>query len=287
MAKAGSKPKRRASTGQSSAGRPRSPKPTRPKSRIDAANLPTYAELSIRPLHVLVFLAPLLIAYEIGSLLYLSNPSTGVVETISARRMISTFFETFGAFGLYLPGVALATVLLIWHLLRRDPWTIHVPVMPLMLMEAVLWTLPLIVLAMILPRITQMAEVVTWPPHLASADIRSLGWQARLTISIGAGLYEELVFRVVAIAALHFVLVDLLGVRRNTGAVLSVIISALAFALYHDLRTVGGELDVPLALFLTVAGLYFGLIYIWRGFGIVVAVHALYDVVALVLAPGA
>lgn len=287
MAKAGSKPKRKASTGQNSAGRSASPKPARSKSRIDATKLPTYAELSIRPLHVLVFLAPLLIAYEIGSLLYLSNPSTGVVETISARRMISTFFETFGAFGLYLPGVALATVLLIWHLLRRDPWTIHVPVMPLMLMEAVLWTLPLIVLAMILPRITQMAEVVTWPPHLAGADIRSLGWQARLTISIGAGLYEELVFRVVAIAALHFVLVDLLGVRRNAGAALSVIISALAFAFYHDLRTAGGQLDIPLAIFLTVAGLYFGLIYIWRGFGIVVAVHALYDVVALVLAPGA
>lgn len=262
----------------------------------------SYAELSTRPLHVLAFLAPLLIVYELGSILYLSNPSTGVVETISARRMISTFFETFGAFGLYLPGLALATVLLVWHVIRNDKWTLNLPVIPLMAMESVLWTIPLVVLVVILsvtlPQMTpalQLAplcslETLIHPlaqadPPVTQSSLHSLSTPARLTIAIGAGLYEELVFRVIAIALVHLLLVDVLGVEKKAGAVVAVVVSALAFTVYHDISTPSGGLNIPLAAFLLCAGLYFGLVYIWRGFGIVVGVHALYDVIALVLAP--
>lgn len=255
----------------------------------------SYADLSMRPLHVLAFLSPLLIAYEIGSILYLSNPSTGVVETISARRMISAFFETFGAFGLYLPGLALATVLLVWHIIRNDKWTLRLPVLPLMAMESVIWTVPLIVLVLILsaalPEITPpacslepMFTAFAQPEGSGAARIHELSIPARLTIAIGAGLYEELVFRVVAIALIHLLLVDVLGAGKRAGAIVAVIVSAIAFTLYHDISTPTGALNIPLAIFLMCAGVYFGLVYIWRGFGIVVGVHALYDVVALVLA---
>ena len=272
---------------------PRKPSGAR---RQETLTEPSYADLSTRPLHVLAFLSPLLIAYEIGSILYLSNPSTGLVETISARRMISTFFETFGAFGLYLPGLALATVLLVWHIIRNDKWTLRLPVLPLMAMEAVVWTIPLIVLVLIL-QITlpqgsppQAAALESLFPSLVQQEgsspgrIQSLGIPARLTIALGAGLYEELVFRVIAIALVHLLLVDVLGANRKAGAIVAVIVSALAFTLYHDISTPSGGVNIPLAAFLLCAGLYFGMVYIWRGFGIVVGVHALYDVVALVLA---
>lgn len=244
-----------------------------------------YTELSSRPLHVLVFLAPLLVLYEIGSVLYLSNPSTGAVETISARRMISTFFEAFGAFGLYLPGLVLATVLLIWHILRKDRWTVQIPVIPVMAMESIVWTIPLLVVASLIPFFVPALEL--WPaadPSGAS-EIHRLSREARMTIAIGAGLYEELVFRVVGIALIHMLVVDVLGAKKQAGAVAAILISALAFTFYHDLRTPTGALNLPLAAFLLFAGLYFGVLYIWRGFGIVVGVHALYDVVALVLLP--
>lgn len=263
-------------------------RPARPSAApAPAPGASAYADLSTRPLHVLAFLAPLLLAYEVGSILYLSNPSTGVVETISARRMISTFFETFGALGLYLPGLALATVLLVWHVIRNDRWTLQLPVLPLMAMESVLWTIPLIVLVVILsmaiPEIAPAVQLHAAAP--AQGGIHQLSTPARLTIAIGAGLYEELVFRVIAIALVHLLLVDVLGVNKRVGAVIAVIASAIAFTVYHDLRTPSGALNLPLTAFLVCAGLYFGLVYIWRGFGIVVGVHALYDVVALVLAP--
>jgi membrane protease YdiL (CAAX protease family) len=275
-----------------SSNRPRRTAPRKAASRSGPARPLqelAYAELSTRPLHVLVFLAPLLIVYELGSLLYLSNPSTGMVETISARRMISTFFETFGAFGLYLPGLALATVLLVWHVIRKDRWTLHLPVLPLMAMESVLWTVPLVVLVVILslamPQLAPALQLDQADPAAPQAALHALSTPARLTIAIGAGLYEELVFRVIAIALVHLLLVDVLGVEKKAGAVLAVIASAIAFTIYHDISTPAGGLNLPLAAFLLCAGLYFGLVYIWRGFGIVVGVHALYDVIALVLAP--
>lgn len=244
-----------------------------------------YAELSARPLHVLVFLAPLLVLYELGSILYLSNPSTGAVETISARRMISTFFEAFGAFGLYLPGLVLATVLIVWHILRKDRWTVHLPVIPVMAMESIVWTIPLVVVASLIPFLLPAAGLAHLFDGTGASDIHRLSREARMTIAIGAGLYEELVFRVVGIALVHLLVVDVLGAGKRAGAIAAVVVSAVAFTCYHDLRTATGALNIPLAAFLLFAGLYFGLLYIWRGFGIVVGVHALYDVVALVLLP--
>ena len=56
-----------------------------------------------------------------------------------------------------------------------------------------------------------------------------------------------------------------------------------AFAAYHDPIGPDGRLQIVRMLALLVAGSYFGLVYIVRGFGIVVAVHAIYDILALIV----
>jgi hypothetical protein len=45
----------------------------------------------------------------------------------------------------------------------------------------------------------------------------------------------------------------------------------------------GGGIDWRLLAFYCAAGLYFATLFVTRGFGIVVAVHALYDIVVLVV----
>ena len=101
-------------------------------------------------------------------------------------------------------------------------------------------------------------------------------------ISVGAGLYEELVFRMMLIAVIHTLLVDLAGLRPRTGTGLAILISAVAFTWYHPLTDAAGVVSAPRIAFYFLAGLYFGLVYVWRGFGIVVAVHALYDIITVV-----
>ena len=106
-------------------------------------------------------------------------------------------------------------------------------------------------------------------------------------ISIGAGLYEELMFRMLLIAVIHTLLVDLGRLSVVNGAIISVVVSAAAFAAYHPLDDAQGNLSMQNLVFYFAAGLYFGAIFIARGFGIVVGVHALYDVIMVSLMPSA
>jgi hypothetical protein len=247
---------------------------------------PSYFHLSTRPLHVLVFLLPLIVLYELGSALYLSGGAPGAIETIRAYRLLSSFFTWFGVSGLYLPGILLLVMLMVWHLLTPDRWRIDVRVLGWMLIEAVAWTVPLLVLGQMIFRAAQGSGAPAMAALAAGDPLAALSAPARATIAIGAGLYEELLFRLVAIALIHLVACDLLRVRDGAGRIIAVVLAAVAFALYHDVLTPQGTLDFGRLLTYLFAGLYFGAVYAARGFGIVVATHVLYDLAVLVLLPG-
>lgn len=254
------------------------------KRKTAAAPVPRqegYLWLSMRPLHILIFLLPLIALYELGSIIYLSDPGHGLIETIAARNILSGFFEAFGVATFYLPGIALLVVLLIWHVLVNDRWTVDLRVLGLMAMESVLWMLPILVLGKVIAPQTIPAAFIP-----AAENIHTLDLGARVTLSVGAGIYEELLFRLIGIAAVHFVVVDLLRLKGPIGYIAAAIASAAAFALYHDIHTPQGLVIWPLLGFYFAAGLYFAILYIVRGFGIVVATHALYDVVVLVVLLG-
>lgn len=230
----------------------------------------SYARLAMRPLHVLVFLLPLMLLYEIGSIRYLSDPGHGVMETIGARGILGGFFDLFGVASLHLPPILLAAVLLVWHTLEGDSWRVRPGVLLGMALESCIWMLPVLVFSHLIG--TRMAGMAVSP------EIAEHSWQAKLTLSVGAGIYEELLFRMILVAIVHTALVDLLKMGDGVGYVLAAGVSAVVFALYHDVA----RHDVPKFLFLSVAGGYFAALYIMRGFGIVVFTHALYDVVVLI-----
>lgn len=238
-----------------------------------------YSRLAAQPLYVLCFLLPLIAFYEIGSALYLTK--SGVVQTIGARSIVSRLFETFGVASLYLPGAMLAAVLVFWHLLLRHPWKVRPGVLIAMLLESVVWTMPILVLGLLLAGMARAA----WADDPGPVQALTLGKPARFTLAVGAGIYEELLFRLIMITVIHFLLVDLGKLSNRWGCALAVIVSGVAFALYHNYSGPNGALDARLFAFYAVAGCYFGLLFLVRGFGIVVATHAIYDAIALVVFP--
>jgi hypothetical protein len=155
-----------------------------------------------------------------------------------------------------------------------------------MLAESIAWTIPLLVLSAAYRRVGafagvspgyQLAPVGDGPEGALMAE----SWQARLSISVGAGLYEEMLFRLVGIALLHFVVRDLLGVRNWIACGIAILGTAIAFAVYHDPRLASGAPDWYKLGFIALAGVYLGNVYVLRGFGIVVGAHALYDAIVL------
>lgn len=266
-----------------------SPRPsTRSKSAAAMGGRESYWTISMRPLHVLVFLLPLILAYEAASVAYLTNPSLGTRESIKAERLLMDFFDLFGAAGAYMPGVALVVVLLVWHFISADKWKVRWPYIGGMAAESVAWTLPLVVLGAAFTRFAASGAAAPVAAALGGgggavvgAGLADQTWQAKLAISVGAGLYEEMLFRLVGIAAVHAVFRDLLGAKEVAARVVAVLGTSIAFAFYHEVWLHDGALDWTRLTFLTLSGCYLGVVYILRGFGIVVATHALYDVVAL------
>ncbi|CAN5809288.1 CPBP family glutamic-type intramembrane protease [soil metagenome] len=260
-----------------------------------AAPADDYWTLSTRPLHSLVILMPLIAIYELGAVLFLTDVRTGMQSDISARRAILEFFNLFGVFGLLLPGLAMVSVLLVWHLVSRDSWRVRGWVLLGMVLEAAMWALPLIVFAALVQRAAAMnaAAAVEFLPLVgragdANALVPTMPAPARFTIAVGAGLYEELLFRLVAIAGLHFLVKDVLQSKEAVAATVAIAGSALAFALYHPLYTPGDPARIfqwTRLIFFMGAGAYFACLYLFRGFAIVVYAHAIYDIIVLVIKP--
>lgn len=233
---------------------------------------------SQEPLQSLIFMAPLIVLYEVGAVLYTTDPHTGHRVSNLARSFMKDFLELFGAVGDYLPGLAVVLVLLAWHVARRDRLRFDPRLYFAMAIESLALAIPLLMFGLLIgPR--QAAGYTA-----AAPDLSTMTWQAGVVFSIGAGVYEELVFRLAAIAILHMVFVDMLAVPEKRGAILAVVCSAILFAAYHF--SAGDQFTWPKFVFYFAAGIYFAVLYVMRGFGIVVATHAFYDVLVIAISKG-
>ena len=238
-----------------------------------------YFGLSSQPLHILIFLLPIILAYEIGSMGLLDGEGGRLV----AQKMLVQFFDLFGVLGLHLPALALVITLGVQHFLSRASWRV-VPMVPLaMIVESAFLTGPLIILWLI---VSPQGGGFVQDGLVQVAEAAKDGVAQGVLMSLGAGLYEEMLFRLVMITILHFLVTDVMGFKDKTGKVFAVVCSAAAFAWFHNAIHTTTGLDIRLALFLTLAGVYFGVLFLARGLGIAVGVHLIYDLLAIVIIPG-
>lgn len=100
---------------------------------------------------------------------------------------------------------------------------------------------------------------------------------ARVLTFVGAGIYEEVLFRLCLFGGLCLLL-RLAHVPAVLGVPMAAIAGAVAFAAAHHLVPGGEPLSPGVFAFRTAAGLYFTAVYVARGFGIAVGAHAGYDV---------
>lgn len=122
---------------------------------------------------------------------------------------------------------------------------------------------------------------------LALSPIAGEPWATRLMLSLGAGLYEELFFRVLLVTALVLVGQRVLKLSAGWSIGMAVVASALIFSAFHYIGPYGDALELQSFTFRALAGLAFSGLYVTRGFGITAWTHALYDVYVLrVLASG-
>ncbi|MDQ3699256.1 MAG: CPBP family glutamic-type intramembrane protease, partial [Gemmatimonadota bacterium] len=117
----------------------------------------------------------------------------------------------------------------------------------------------------------------------ALAPVEELGWWSRLMVSLGAGLYEELVFRVILVGGLAYAARTVLAAHPAAAGAIAAVIGAFIFSAFHYIGPYGDPLALSSFVFRFIAGLAFSGLFLLRGFGITAWTHALYDVFLLAL----
>lgn len=102
-----------------------------------------------------------------------------------------------------------------------------------------------------------------------------------LGLAVGAGIFEELIFRGLLLAGLHALLRHVLGTDRVTAAVLSILVAAYVFSDYHHWGATGEPYDAGVFAFRFHAGVLLGAVYLYRGLGIAAFAHGFYDVLVM------
>jgi len=234
---------------------------------VESLPIANYFAASERPLASLMFVLPMIVVYEVGTRWYATDPVHGTEQRIIAFNLMRQFFTLFGAHGRYLPCFAIVSVLVTTHLVRKDPIIVRPWTLIGMAIESVLLAVPLLLAGQTVIHYLQQITLV----GLAGAD------REMIVTFFGAGIYEELVFRLAGFALLSLLFRDALKFKKKLSMLLIVVCSGILFSGYHYL---GNErFEWPSFVFRTLAGVYFGVLFMSRGFGVTAGTHTAYDII--------
>jgi len=279
----------------------------------------SYLERTSRPFYSLVYLIPFIIIYEIGTVYFNTDhlrQSLRVVSFVWLKEFLE--WAGFGSRVAFIAApLAVIIILLALQITSRTNWRINFRDFIPMTGECAMLAIPLIVLSLLLNRpappnasqiwdcdgkvITAAAKVKApaqkyqavgidqLPPAPQTAVKKANPLAANIITGIGAGIYEELVFRLVLITLFMLLFHDVFGLTLNSALVIAVLLSAGLFSAHHHLIFINGHFSTTVAftwtafIFRTIAGVYFAGLFAIRGFGITAGTHAFYDIIAAIM----
>jgi membrane protease YdiL (CAAX protease family) len=288
----------------------------------------SYLERTSRPIYGVVFLLPFIIFYELGTILINTDVLNQSQVRVVAFVWLQNLLEYLG-FGSKLawaaPAFAVVIILLSLQAVSHKQWRFWFGDIWPMFVECILLAVPLIVLSLFLSSSTQRQDntdrFADWGARLRGAThlvydsrfevldaqpdkavsscsavtehnsdgrpmIRVL---ADIVTGIGAGIYEELVFRLILICVLMLLFQDALRLSRKSSIILSVLVSAALFSAHHHIVYLDGRLVSNASFswaqfsFRTIAGAYFAVLFAVRGFAVTAGTHAFYDTIAVLI----
>lgn len=263
-------------------------------SEISAAETPAppgYWKETRQPIYSAAVILPFLIAYEAGLLLLRSDEINGGDAILLNLGGPIVRWLGLGAGSASM--LALAAFFIGAQFYRKGSWNLRAQWLSGLFFESLVYAVILFML---------LGYLVQYLPHSSAANVarpalaeervaRKLAAPApaakakaapnrpslrEFILYCGAGVYEELVFRVILLGLLSLVFNKLFHMESAYAAVWSVVTGAIIFSGFHH---IGGEpFFIGIFLQRVFAGLYFAAIYYNRSFGVAAASHALYDI---------
>jgi hypothetical protein len=224
----------------------------------------TYSRLLHRPLNQLAIIGPLLVFFHVGAFF--------VGDALLVPYYLRNALMWFGITGRFLPGVLIIVVLFCQYAVREDPLRVNGWVALGSIVESAVWTLPLVAISWITARTPAAAmDAAAAAPNLLQNCLEA----------VGAGVYEEFLFRLVLFSLASLLFVDLLGLKKVPVAVGTILVSGVLFSVFHSGWFGPNELSWPGAVFLALAGMWWGVLFLWRGFAVAACAHIWWDLVVI------
>lgn len=233
----------------------------------------SYFALSRSHRYSILFALPLLIGYE-ALAAALAQPGKAELRNGADAMLRSAFIAVAGSNGsaVFMAVIILVGLGLVIRDLRASRDRLRPIVFAGMLAEA-------IALAAVFGVVVGLAtaKFLGTLHALSLGPIEQTSWTTRLMLSLGAGLYEELFFRVLLVGGLAAGARLVLGLGRRSSGFLAAIVGAIVFSAFHYIGPYGDPFQLQSFVFRMLSGLAFSGLYLVRGFGVTAWTHALYD----------
>jgi hypothetical protein len=220
----------------------------------------------------LVLVSPLFVIYQVGVLFTLPMINGADFLTTFLLRKLGLPLSGYLAF----VGAVFVLLLLSVKLLSRRQSFEKRVIVPVLL-ESTFYALTMGSFIVFV-----MTDVMGISPRLAGG-LPAEGAVTRLVMSVGAGLYEETVFRLGLCTLLVWLFGRVFGWTRWLAVMMAFLLSSIAFSAMHHIPPYGDPLSIGVFTFRVLAGLVFAALFWFRGFAVAVYTHALYDIYVLLI----
>ena len=213
----------------------------------------------------------MLLFYEFG-LLYLGGSASDSLRA-GADSWLRHALGVCGLTDRWLLPLLLIMGLLGWQSFDRREWRFQ----PLVLIGMALESCGLAILLMALSQVVDVGfnRLESAQPSLLTLTTTSADLEPLLGF-VGAGIYEETLFRLALIPVFYRIL-RLLTVPGLAACTLAITGSSVLFSLAHHVGAPGEAFSLFAFVFRWLAGVFFAYVFVVRGFGVAVGTHSAYD----------
>ena len=187
-----------------------------------------------------------------------------------ADILLRQFLGLFGDLGIYVLSIFSILIFFIVFLIQKKKWNvtdIKSKYLILMLFEGFLWGIVLYFFMLF------SQNFFMFP---SGKDLIS-----QVILSIGAGLYEEFVFRVLMILLFTKLIKVIFLWNELLCLIISMFLSAIFFSYFHFIGPYGDPLSFSVFIYRFMGGIFLGVLYLLRGFGITAYSHIIYNFIII------
>ena len=224
-----------------------------------------YFQYSKNILSSLLFIFPLIILYEFIAFFKFNN--TDIIIRNTADTILRDFIRLFSDNVFLIQSIIILFFLISYYIYNnksKNSHTFNIKYFSFMYIEGFLYGL---LLVYVLNGLNVFARLDTFQYN---------DYIISFYLCLGAGIWEEILFRLIIFNLIMY-LTSYLSNNNFLPLLLSIFISSIIFSLFHYIGTFSDTFSLYSFIIRFVGGVYLALIYYYRGIGIAMFSHFIYD----------